>query len=120
MEESAKEELLLNGGWPVYRHYEIVEENGELFVVAPVGSLITPDGSLRDPMEDALSSYAPLRTPELLVALAELADKPITAEVVKSWAEVYGLLACSREEDVVRGELVVPGDLRSGRDDGTA
>ena len=55
--------------------------------------------------------------------MAALADKPITAEVVKDdWAEVYGLLAYSREEDVVRGELVVGGDFEVswGRRDSVA
>jgi hypothetical protein len=121
MEQSVKDKLLRSAGWPVYEHYEIDEDR--LFVEAPIGSLITPDGSLRDPMEDALSFYAPLRTPELLVDLAALADKPITAETVKDWADVYGLLACSQEEDVVRGELVVAGDFKvphEGRRDSVA
>ncbi len=79
MEESVKEELLRSAGWPVYKHYEIVSENGDLFVVAPVGSLTTPTGSLRDPIEDVMTWYAPLRTQELLVELASLAEEPITA-----------------------------------------
>lgn len=100
MEESVKEELLRGAGWPVYKRYDVHEEDGELFVVAPVESLL-------DPTEDAMSFYAPLRASELLVELAALADEPITAEAVRNWAEVYGLLASSREEDIVRGEVEV-------------
>jgi hypothetical protein len=104
MEQSVKGKLLQSAGWPVYKHYEFDEDG--LFVEAPIESLITPDGSLRDPIEDVMTFYAPLRTQELLVELAALADKPITAETVKDWADVYGLLACSREDDVVRAEFV--------------
>jgi hypothetical protein len=104
MEQSVKEKLLRSAGWPVYKHYEIDEDG--LFVEAPIGSLITPDGSLRDPIEDVMSFYAPLWTQEVLVELAALADEPITAETVKDWADLYGLLACSREDDVVRAEFV--------------
>jgi hypothetical protein len=94
LEKSVKEELQLRDGWQVYKHYEITEEDGDLFVQAPVESL-------RDLTEDVLSIYAPLQTTELLVDLARLADEPITPETVVGWAEVYGLLACSPEEDVV-------------------
>lgn len=97
-------------GWPVYRDYEIQEENGEEYVVAPLTpeSVLRPirkrDGwqmySLRDPREEAMILYAPLRTPELVLDLAELADKPIVAEDVQGWAEIYGLLGLPEHDEV--------------------
>jgi len=35
------------------------------------------------------------------VELANTADNPITPEVIVDWAEMYGLLASSREEDIL-------------------
>jgi hypothetical protein len=120
VEKSVKKDLLRGERWPVYKAYDISLENGEFFVKAPVDSLLervgertSEDGGhtieyrLRDPAADIAFPYAPLRTPELLVDLADLADEPITPEVVRSWAEVYGLLACSPEEDVVDAEGIL-------------
>lgn len=97
-------------GWVVYKHYEICEEGDEAFVVAPVESWLKPEpvkkGSevrhyrLRDPQEDAMTIYAPLTTPELVLDLAELAEKEITPEAVLRWAETYGLLGFE-DEDIV-------------------
>jgi len=114
--------------WPVYRDYDIVidEESGESYVVASVGlfELVTdePTGHGqrtktyrgRDPGQDAHNyaplrapelvldnNYAPLSVPELVVELANLADNTIMPEVVLDWAQTYGLLASSREEDVL-------------------
>jgi hypothetical protein len=95
LNESVKEELQLSEGWWVYERYEISPEDDGLFVVSPFDSQ-------RGPMsDDVMSVYAPLRARELLVELAKLADEPITPEDVRNWAEVYGLLCSSREEDVV-------------------
>src|SRR5215217_7450030 len=118
VEKAVKEELLRGDTWPVYEDYGVTEENGEVFVIAPPHSFIErvrektlEDGSriiehrLRDPSADIKFPYSPLRTPELLVDMAELADEPITPEAVVGWAEVYGLLSCSPEEDVVEAEL---------------
>jgi hypothetical protein len=96
LEEFVKEKLQLSDAWPVYEHYKTSEKSGGPFVVAPVYQL--------DPMADVMSLYAPLRTPELVPDLAKFADEPITPEAVQGWAEVYGLLACSPEEDVVDTE----------------
>jgi hypothetical protein len=101
--------------WPVYRDYEVVvdEESGENFVVAPidlfevVADEVAGQGQRtktyrgRDPDQAALKNYPPLSTPELVVDLANLADNAITPEAVVRWAKVYGLLASSREEDVL-------------------
>ena len=54
------------------------------------------------------NTYAPLRIPELVVELAKYADNAITPEVVVEWAETFGLLASSRDEDV----LELPGQGR--------
>lgn len=121
--EAVKKELR-NTGWPVYEEYEICEEDGEAFVIAPIShaSFFRPDpmqelsaqegytqGRVwrryvgRDPIEDAMSHYAPLRTPELILELAQLAEKEITSEAVLGWAQVYGLLGFP-DEDTVRAD----------------
>jgi hypothetical protein len=119
LEKAVKEELLRGDGWLVYENYKITYENGEQFVVAPMGPLTkrvkerpAEDGRrptryrLREPAEDAaVCPYAPLRTPELVRELADMADEPITPEAVVRWAEVYGLLGCTREDDVVETVL---------------
>jgi hypothetical protein len=58
----------------------------------------------------------PLRTPELVVDLAALAEKEITPEAVLGWAETYGLLGFP-EDDVV-GERIRA--RRMGRRDNVA
>jgi hypothetical protein len=109
--------------WPVYRNYESIEEGGVSYVVASVSLLEEiaedvrkhggPVGRWRGrvPDKDALT-YAPLGTPELIVDLAELAEKPITPEAVVGWAETYGLLASSRSEDVLEQTGLLGGEER--------
>jgi hypothetical protein len=118
--------------WPVYGEYKVeVEEGGENYVVActsmaePVSDETDDHGQRvksyrgRDPSQDATAylplrdskpvvdnNYAPLMAPELVVELANIADNPITPEVVLSWAETYGILASSKEEDVLVDEFV--------------
>src|SRR5215204_3953066 len=117
MEKTVKEELLRRDIWPVYKKYEVGNENGDWFVVAPVGSVLKQikastleDGRqevqyrLRDPIEDVEIPVAPLQEQHLMVDLANLADGPITPQVVVGWADENGLLGCSWEEDVVEGE----------------
>lgn len=108
--------------WPVYEHYEILEEDGEMFVVASVShaSFVEPEpiedsvikkGEMkgrrwrefggREPLEDHMTLYAPLKTPELVVELAKLAEEEITPEDVLGWAEFYGLLASIPGDDTV-------------------
>jgi hypothetical protein len=115
--ESAFAEELRSDGWPVYYRYEIAEEEGETFVVAPLGSGLfaraDTDGRFDrpvnpfDPGEDVKKWYAPLRTPELLIDLAYVADdpdgRPITPEAAVRWAKNYGLLAHVLEEDKIDG-----------------
>lgn len=116
--------------WPVYENYEIRDEGGEAFVTAPVSVFsffeaepreVEIKGSRyyrlpgRNPAKGAMSFYAPLTTPELVVELAELAEKEITPEAVKRWAEVYGLLGFP-DEDLVEAddpseELQIPAGL---------
>ena len=118
--------------WPVYSKYKVQadEESGESYVVACttmfefVGDETDEHGQRvkayrgRDPRQDATpylplrdsrpiadNNYAPLGAPELVVELANVADNPITPEVVLNWAETYGLLASSREEDVLEDEF---------------
>lgn len=111
------------GIWPVYKKYEVVEEGGEPFVIAPISrySFVEPEPykteidtssdkaylvqrfAGRSPLQDAMTFYAPLKTPELVLDLAELAEKKITPEAVRRWAETYGLLGFP-DEDVVRTE----------------
>jgi len=101
LEKSVKDEP--QRAWPVYKNYEIIEEDGETFVVAPV---LPPwfiesepeeesvgQKRVRDNPQDVMSLYAPLAVPELVVELAELAEKEITPEDVLGWAQVYGLLS---------------------------
>ncbi len=113
--KSIKEELR-NSGWPVYRVYEIVEEGGEVFVVASVTTKSfveeepgeeTVEGGIRvrkwkgrSPTDDAFQVYAPLRTPELVIDLAERDDKGIAPEAVRSWAEIYSLLGLPGDDEV--------------------
>lgn len=107
--------------WPVYKKYDIVvEEEGEPFVVGPISrdsffeaepyrTELVGEGERtylaehrrgRSPLRDAMFFYPPLRAPELLVDLAELAEKKITPEAVRKWAEQYGLLAAPAEDTV--------------------
>ncbi len=103
----------------MYGDYAICEENGETFVVAPISfaSFVeqepTEDRIVqgyrvrrfagRSPSRDAMTFYAPLRTPELVLELAELAERGITPEAVLEWAQVYGLLGFP-DEDVVTAD----------------
>lgn len=88
LKEAVKNELR-GGGWPVYRRYHARPEGDEAFVVAEP-SMWEPG---RDLNEDLHHRYAPLRERELLLDFARLPDRgEITAEAVKEWAEVYGLL----------------------------
>lgn len=52
-------------------------------------------------MEDHMTLYAPLKTPELVVELAKLAEEEITPEDVLGWAEFYGLLVSIPGDDTV-------------------
>jgi len=120
--KKAVKEELRGPVWLVYEHYEIAEEDGEVFVVASVSPAsfiesepeeerVSQEGEMkgqrwqkfagRDPIEDSMTLYAPLKTPELVVELAELAEKEITPEDVLSWAQVYGLLASVPGDDKV-------------------
>ena len=108
-------------GWPVYKDYEIREEDSEAFVVAPISSrtffetepeeekLVTDAEEReyvsrrfrgRSSLKDAMTFYAPLRTPEVALELAELAEEEITQEIVLDWAHVYGLLGFPDEDTV--------------------
>jgi len=119
--------------WPVYSKYKVQvdEESGESYVVACTsmyefvadetdehgqivktyrgrdpGQDATPYVPLRDSKPVVDNNYSPLMAPELVVELATLADNPITPEVVLNWAETYGLLASSKEEDVLEDEVL--------------
>jgi hypothetical protein len=108
--------------WPVYKDYDVVvdEESGESFVVAPLGLFeLVQDEDVghgqrvktyrgREPEQAVLTNYAALRTPELAVDLANLADNAITPEAVVGWAEVYGLLAPSSEQAVLNSFPDIP------------
>jgi hypothetical protein len=136
----AVKKILPSKQWPVYSKYKVKvdEESGESYVVActsmaePVGDETDEHGQRvksyrgRDPMQDATpylplrdskpvvdNNYAPLMAPELVVELANIADNPITPEVVLNWTETYGLLASSKEEDVLVDEVI--GGTISGR-----
>ncbi len=115
LEEASKKAVkqgLSNRVWPVYRHYEIAEEGGEPFVIAqrPAGSLMEwterGDGVLVGRFhshycfEDVMTHYAPLWTPELVVELADMADREVTPHAVLEWAQIYGILGLP-EEDVL-------------------
>jgi hypothetical protein len=120
---------------PVYGKYKVQvdEERGESYVVActsmaePVRDETDEHGQRvksyrgRDPRQDATpylpvmgskpvvdNHYAPLMAPELVVELANIADNPITPEVVLGWAETYGLLASSKEDVLVDEVVGVP------------
>ena len=118
--EAVKEELR-DLTWPVYKQYEIVEEHSEMFVVAPVSldsfKESNPKGKRafaksrvkgywwgmfegRSPAEDVLTVYQPLRTPQLVLDLAELAEGQITPKAVLGWAETYGLFGLPGEDVV--------------------
>ena len=118
--KAVKEELR-GVGWWVYEHYETREEGDHTFVVAPVSfdTFFRPEPteeraiqeddrrsqmrrtySGRSSQEDAITIYAPLMTPELILDLAELAEKKITPQVVRSWAQIYGLLGFP-DDDIV-------------------
>ena len=99
----------------MYEDYDVVvdKDSGESFVVASFDlfELVADEDPGhgqrvktyrgREPEQAALTNYPPLGIPELVVDLANLADHPITPEAVVGWAEDYGLLASSREQDVL-------------------
>lgn len=125
LKESIKDELS-GPVWPVYEHYEVREEDGEVFVVAPFLEHWVPNeepagwrGSSRLEVGNQAvekRSYIPLRTPELVVDFAHLAEKGITAESVLRWAKYHGLLGLP-EDDVVelRIDESVSQQIRGGR-----
>lgn len=107
--------------WPVYENYKASDENGGTFVTAPISrwSLVEekPEKEWlerdaegreyvaqrrrnRSSLKDAMTLYAPLRSPEVALDLAELADGEITPEVVRGWAETYGLLGFPDEDEI--------------------
>jgi hypothetical protein len=118
--KKAVKEELRGAGWPVYKDYEVVTEDGDAFVVAPVShalffeaeprEVVVQEGvdkgsrwqrlAGRDPAKEAMTFYAPLGTPELVLELAELAEREITPRVVLEWAQVYGLLGFPDEDFV--------------------
>jgi hypothetical protein len=131
LRKSIKDELS-RAGWPVYKHYEVREEDGEVFVIAPLSEHWVPEDEtsewrgysrleVANPAVDALSFYAPLRTPELVVDMAALAEKEIAPETVLGWAETYGLLGFPEDDTVeLREEF---GNIRAenqGRRDSVA
>jgi len=96
----AVKDELRNARWRVFEHYELTEEDGETFVAGShtgLGGLrvVESDDEESSFYKGVLNTYAPLRTPELVVDLAELAEKEITPEDVVGWAEIYGLLGIS-------------------------
>jgi hypothetical protein len=105
----------LSRTWPVYKDYDVIvdQDSGESFVVASFDlfELVADEDAGhgqrektyrgREPEQAARNNYPPLGIPELVVDLANLADDSITPEAVMGWAERYGLLASSREEDVL-------------------
>jgi len=102
--------------WPVYEDYRVVpdEKSGESFVVASFDLFeLGADEAAshgrrvktyrgREPEQAARKNYPPLGIPELVVELANLADNTFTPEAVVGWAKNRGLLASSREEDVLQ------------------
>jgi hypothetical protein len=107
--------------WPVYTAYDVVvdEQDGESYVVASI-SLFEPvpdeAGTYRgrEPEQAARKHYPPLRTPELVADLANLADNTVTPETVVGWAKDYGLLASSREEDILERPGLIGQERISG------
>lgn len=109
--------------WPVYEDYEISYEGGEAFVAAlaaPVSleaktkaerhriqedEMSHPWRRSKDrlPIEDAKFFYAPLKGPELILELRDLADGEITPEVVRDWSRMYGVLGFSDEDHIKAG-----------------
>jgi hypothetical protein len=114
--------------WPVYEDYDVVvdEDSGESFVVASFDLFeVVADEDPghgqrektyrgRDPEQAARNNYPPLGIPELVVDLANLADDPITPEAIVEWAGDYGLLASSREEDVLERPGLIGRETISG------
>jgi hypothetical protein len=114
--------------WPVYRDYdvEVDQESGKCYVVASVDLFegMTDEAAHhghrvkrwrgQDLEQAARTNYLPLKKPELLVELANIADNTITPEAVVGWAKYYGLLACSREEDVLERPGLIGQEAISG------
>jgi hypothetical protein len=116
LNKSVKEELR-GQVWPIYNHYEVSEEDGETFVIAPLSRRWIPEHETSEwrgysslevgnPAADVERFYEPLKTPELVVDLAYRAEKEITAEVVLHWAKYYGLLGLP-EDNVVTARMDV-------------
>ena len=139
--EKAVKKDLWSRTWSVYRDYDVVvdEESGDSYVVASVAlfEVVATEAAGhgqrakmwrgRDPERDAVpyvplrdsklvvdNNYAPLGVPELVVELANTADNAITPEVVVRWAETFGLLASSREEDVLERPGLIGQERISG------
>jgi hypothetical protein len=107
LKQSIKDELS-GPVWPVYEHYEVAVDDDEVFVIAPLLEHWVPvdetskwhGGSRLEVRNQAVDArfYLPLRTPELVVDLAYLAEKGIGAEVVLRWANKYGLLGFPKDD----------------------
>jgi hypothetical protein len=114
--------------WLVYEDYDVVvdEESGESFIVAsfdlfePVADEAVGQGRQvktyrgREPEQAALRTYLPLGESKLLVDLATLADDTITPNAIVGWAKDYGLLASSREDDVLERPGLIGQERISG------
>jgi hypothetical protein len=121
LEKVVKKELR-KGLWPVWKHYTLSDEDGE--IVAPPLPLFHPEEQaggvtrwvMREPGEDIHIRYAPLMQPELLLEFTALADQPISPEIVYEWVENYGVLG-TRDVDVLvltegLGEHTITGGAR--------
>lgn len=119
--------------WPVYGKYDIVEDEGEPFVVAsisrdsffeadPYKTELVNEGKRtylanysrgRSPLRDALFFYLPLKASDLLVDLARVAETVITPEAVQEWANLYGLLAPPTEDTVKADDEFMQYEVRN-------
>ena len=92
--KAAKEEQL-ESRWPVYRDFEKVEEEGRLYINAPLRPPERPEGQ---PDLNLHRTYSPLRdVPDLILRFVSLMPrKPIPKEGMLErmleWAKTYGVL----------------------------
>jgi hypothetical protein len=91
----------LESSWPVYKDYEIVEEEGRLYICAPLRPPERPEEAVIQIGQPDLNldrTYSPLRdVPDLFLRFVSLTPRrPVSTEdllgVMLDWAKSYGVL----------------------------
>jgi hypothetical protein len=94
--EKATKNEQLTGAWPIYRDFEVIEEEGRLYIHAPLRPPERPEEGQPDLNLDRI--YSPLRdVPDLFLRFASLMPTRLNSEEdlldrMLEWAKSYGVL----------------------------